>query len=117
MCNNLVCKVCGGVGVNQRHFHPYHVTLCNDHFNELHILYQEKKARKIQVKFHLAARLSHQYHTDEKKANAWIDAEHKWFMLVDGIVKKMKKDWDKKNKKKKTPRPKPSDAGELAEKN
>ncbi len=100
MCNNLVCEVCGGQGVHQRHFNPYHVTLCNDHFNELHTLYQDKKRRKAFIKFHIDGREGQGYGVGKKELNAWIDAEHELFLMVEKTVKGMKKEWKKKHKKK-----------------
>ena len=92
------------------------MTLCNDHFNELHCEYQKKKPRKALVKFHYA-RLNIRYGGEEEEGglHRWMDAEHEFFLVTDGIVKGMKKEWDKKNKKK-TPRPEPSDKGEKVQK-
>ena len=130
MCNNLVCKVCGGQGVSQRELNCYSVTLCDNHFNELHCKLQEKKPREAMVQHHTAIVMRNNFlgmfdraKTDKdletiirERSNAWMNAEHKYFLVTDGIVKRMKKEWAKKNKKKKTPRPEPSDGGELAEK-
>ena len=91
MSTNLVCEVCGGQGVPQREHNCYSVTLCNDHFNELHCKLQEKKPRKALKKFH-HARLSLQVESD---LDAWMDAEHEYFLVTDRIVKGMKKEFSR----------------------
>ena len=119
MCNNLVCKVCGGQGVPQRLHNMYSVTLCDDHFNELHCELQEKKPRKAMIEFHLRANLKSivgflSKEDDElglegaieERMNNWMDAEHEYFLVTDGIVEGMIKKYKKFLKANPPPEPK-----------
>ena len=114
MCEKVFCEICGDLGWKEKRVETLRVILCSKHHNKLHLRLHEGDAR-IALRSMFITRRKFQYEGCEEQFENWINAEDRLLGIAETILDEMKKEWDKKNKKK-TPRPEPSDKGEPAQK-